>query len=991
MTLPGSSRGRRLLLCGVALAAALPAAPANAWKPKTHIYLAEEALRDALDNGRVTIHETDHRTGKIVGVLGEFEVEPAILSALRAAPQQYRAGVLGPDAYPDILTGQQVIHPDEAHALDNGAGGSNAWLTHLWQRGFVGTASPQVRAFTVGYLTHAAGDVFAHTFVNHFAGGEFLLVPDPTNAVKHLVLEGYIGKRTPQTISAVSSTVTTGGPLSPRKREDLGLEPEVTRGTTSYNPVVSGELVSITGVERFIYEELTFARPGSVLEQKLLKGQGTTRSIPFVFSTLRNGLQRQVDAYDRTRLAKSGAERLAYAALNGPAAEYKRAWIKDIDDGLAAFPAVSHQIAKAIVYNEGGSDMARAKAVMDQYVVDHLASMAGAPDAAVATVAFISGVIDSVLPPPMREAFRAMTQAPLDLLVKGVSGKTADQWADYLKNPETHFDEVMNRRGGGHGGESDHPIDLATFNRDHLKIADAGYSNPALKWKLEALPPAFNTLQLTKMMLLGERGVADLDAALKTRGVALGGPPGQFRNLMLGWVRSLDAGNQWQGLAAKGLPSPQPAFAAQGGGAYSRLFLNQVGEKPWIADQGQPEDRSTPTPPAQALAPFAGDWVTSLGRVTLVLGQDGVLRGRLMVRDADGGEREGDRLELRGGGQPGVLSGAALYAEHRSEVVLTFDAERQAFTASAQPAGTTTKTAWTGKRASAATPQPQPTPSAPTPQPPAAPTPSQEASPQPPASAGRPVAQAGVFHPLEDFDVRFDRAVAARNGTVQVFFTVKNTTPRARSIGAGVFKAVMTDADGVGVSESQIWRASAEAPESFPSTPVVPAGGELKFRFVMSPPSRTAPLSAIAIRESDAKSLVFDVSGATTADQIAPRPPGGAGAFKALSKLDVRIDGVSRARDGRIEVLLTVRNPSPKMQTTSKGWIKLSARDADGAKATTRSALYPVRGPRDLELPLLVYIEPGRVARLRYVFEVPVSGPITVSDGSIEQTFASGR
>lgn len=991
MTVTRSTRARRLLLCGVALTAAFPAAPANAWKPKTHIYLAEEALRDALDNGKVTIRETDYRTGKIVGVLGEFDVDPAILSALRTAPQQYRAGVLGPDAYPDILTGQQVIHPDEAHALDNGAGGSNAWLTHLWQRGFVGTASPQIRAFTVGYLTHAAGDIFAHTFVNHFAGGEFLLVPDPTNAVKHLVLEGYIGKRTPQTISAISSTVTTGGPLSPRKREDLGLEPEVTRGTASYTPVVTGELVSITGVERFIYDELTFARPGSVLEQKLLKGQGTTRSIPFVFSTLRNGLQRQVDSYDRTRLSKSGPERLAYAALNGPAAEYKRAWIKDIDDGLAAFPAVSHQIAKAIVYNESGSDMTRAKAVMDQYVVDHLASMAGAPDAAVATVAFISGVIDSILPPPVREAFRAMTQAPLDLLIKGVSGKTADQWADYLKNPETHFDEVMNRPGGAHDGESDHPIDLATFNRDYLKIADAGYSNASLKWKIDELPPAFNTLQLTKMMLLGDRGLADLDAALKTKGVAMGGPPGQFRNLMLGWVRSLDAGNQWQGVAAKGRASPQPAFAAQGGGAYGKLFLNQVGEKPWIADQGQAEDPSTPAPPAQDLAPFAGDWVTSLGRVTLALGQDGVLRGRLMVRGEDGAERESDRLELRDGGQAGVLSGAALYSEHRSDVVLTFDPERQAFTASSQPVGTTTKNAWTGKRASAATPRPEPTPPAPAPQPPASPSPSQETSPPLPVSAGRPVAQSGVFHPLEAFDVRFDRAVAGRNGAVQVFFTVRNTTTRARSIGAGVFKAVMTDADGVGVSESQIWRASTDAPESFPSTPVAPAGGELQFRFVMRPPSRTAPLSAVAIRESDAKSLVFDVSGASTASQIAPRPPGGSGPFKALSKLDVRIDGVSRGPDGRVEVLLTVRNPSSAVQTTSKGWIKLSARDADGAKATTRSALYPVRGPRDEELPLLVYVEPGREARLRYVFEVPVSGPITVSDGSVEQIFAPGR
>jgi len=345
MALFKPARARRALIsgiCGFAMLASLPATPAYAWKPKTHIYLAEEVLRDALDNGKVTIYQTDYHTGRIVGVLGEYPVDPAILAALRAAPRQFRAGVLGPDAYPDILTGQQVIHPEAAHALDNdgGAAGSNAWLSHLWRRGFVESDRPQVRAFTIGYLTHAAGDVFAHTFVNHFAGGEFALTPDPTNAVKHLVLEGYIGKRTPSTVSAVSSSVTTGGPLNERKREDLGLEPEVTRSRSTYYGTISQEQTSIAGVEGFIYEELTYARPGSVLEQTLMKGEGTTRSIPFVFSTLRNGLQAEVEAYDRERMSRRGPARVAYAALaRAGRRRYKRASeSRTIDEGRRRLP-----------------------------------------------------------------------------------------------------------------------------------------------------------------------------------------------------------------------------------------------------------------------------------------------------------------------------------------------------------------------------------------------------------------------------------------------------------------------------------------------------------------------------------------------------------------------------------------------------------------------------------------------------------------------------
>lgn len=105
----------------------------------------------------------------------------------------------------------------------------------------------------------------------------------------------------------------------------------------------------------------------------------------------------------------------------------------------------------------------------------------------------------------------------------------------------------------------------------------------------------------------------------------------------------------------------------------------------------------------------------------------------------------------------------------------------------------------------------------------------------------------------------------------------------------------------------------------------------------------------------------------------------------------MRIDRVAKARDGLIEVFVTLRNPGPKVQTTSKGWIKFTATDADGTQATTRSALYPVRGPRAAELPLLIAIAPGGEARLRYVFEVPVSGPITAIDGSIKQVFAPSR
>ena len=128
----------------------LPPSVALAWKPTTHVQLAEIALQDALDDGRVTIMRVDPRTGATLGPLGDFPVSPQILAALKAAPDRYRAGVLGPDAYPDIMTGQQIIHPEVAKDDSGRVIGSDAWLNHMWTRSYAGDASPEVRAFAPG-------------------------------------------------------------------------------------------------------------------------------------------------------------------------------------------------------------------------------------------------------------------------------------------------------------------------------------------------------------------------------------------------------------------------------------------------------------------------------------------------------------------------------------------------------------------------------------------------------------------------------------------------------------------------------------------------------------------------------------------------------------------------------------------------------------------------------------------------------------------------
>jgi len=326
-----------------------------AWKPTTHVYLALQAVEDAQD-GYITLHSVNYGTGEISGVIGEYPVDPLILNAIRNYPAQYRAGILGPDAYPDILTGQQVIHP----------GNANRWFEYLWE--MARSESDAVKAFVLGYITHAAGDMYGHTFVNLFSGGAFTISPPdgPLNAIKHIVLEGYVDKR-------LDSSRMNGDFFE----------------------------VSISGVEDFIYKYMVDAKPNTFLGDHLLpeNGAGTDYSIPRIYSSLRENLAEDVREYyaDKAEYDREfddcdildftcsktiiAAEKTAYMLANSIPVTYKEAWIEDIDIGLREWPKVSHEVAKALFFNPSRSaDISRATDLLEEYALIHLSSMSGAPD-----------------------------------------------------------------------------------------------------------------------------------------------------------------------------------------------------------------------------------------------------------------------------------------------------------------------------------------------------------------------------------------------------------------------------------------------------------------------------------------------------------------------------------------------------------------------------------------------------------------------------------
>ena len=501
-------RIRRVLFSMVALVCVFVCntGAAFAWKPTTHVYLAERALEDALDNGKITIERLDPATGNITGVIGEYAVDAATLEALKKFADQYRAGTLGPDAYPDIMTGQQVIHPS------TNPDGTNRWLEYLWSHT---DTSPAIKAFVVGYLTHAAGDMYGHTFINNFTGGPFTFKP-ADNAKKHILLESYIGKRVP--------------------------DPTFT--------------ASITGVEDFIYQKLVDARPGTYLDKELLvkDGEGTDGSIPRVYSTLRAELEVDVAKLTADAAKCKPLNPKCSAVLLKAEAKYKKAWIADIDKGLKAWVTTSDSVAKALFFNpEKKTDIDKAQAILDDYVNKHLISMSGPPDA-VGSMAVLSGKVQDIIlkaiPDALVEPIKQFKRNLYDVMIKRATGMTSDELKRYSSQPELYFDTEMTKGPG------------RLINRDKFDT-DMLFMKPGDKTiDYKNVGAAYDTVVMSKLLLLSKDSVNKLMVDLGSKDRL------EKPNIMLGFIKTLDGDNQQAGM-----------ILGRDCGNYRQVFMRFAGEK----------------------------------------------------------------------------------------------------------------------------------------------------------------------------------------------------------------------------------------------------------------------------------------------------------------------------------------------------------------------------------------------------------------------------
>ncbi|WP_444996241.1 hypothetical protein [Aliikangiella sp. IMCC44359] len=95
----------------------------NALKIKSHIWVAEQVFKDISDDGHVSI--------MVNGQITKIKLNEVIKDSIIAYPDSFYSGVIGPDAFPDVFSGQAIVHPG---IRDKDSWEIEGWQTDDWMR-----------------------------------------------------------------------------------------------------------------------------------------------------------------------------------------------------------------------------------------------------------------------------------------------------------------------------------------------------------------------------------------------------------------------------------------------------------------------------------------------------------------------------------------------------------------------------------------------------------------------------------------------------------------------------------------------------------------------------------------------------------------------------------------------------------------------------------------------------------------------------------------
>jgi hypothetical protein len=519
------------------------------FKPITHLHSAQEAIRD----------------GAIVIEGRRYPFNPAVQSAIAKFPAFFRAGVVGPDGFPDLMFGQSIIHPNLRCATNSPSGNDAScthgvtptftyeWLSYVFEQGWseylynrqkalenVAFASSlrdkadQILAFTYGYMVHASGDIWAHSLVNGVSRGIFPgvgeIAADPPKALiaaRHIVSEGYIALGTPTTT-----------PRTLQANVDFLLR------TFIWD--------KYPDAEHLCWSEPTIATPlaaGSHFAQFL--------ELRHKLCDFRSTLDTEITALDALTCGPRslGQPDVCFQEIGNAILDtYAQHWIEDIDDGLAQWPGMSLDVATELFAN---NDAAAAKAVVERFALCPGLGMLGAPDAVGCSMvalqdalASFNTLVDTLTLKPLRTM---LTNVLRDKLFESAFGITFTEFRDFVTSPNTHIDSAgiglngdtrtsLNTMMGTSGTAANPPT---SYDRDQF----AAFSNATILAKLVMLTPG----TLDEMLFdlhVPKLYTGQVLAGLPTIPPSMpppGGLNGRMRpNVVLGFPRSLDGNHVWK-------------------------------------------------------------------------------------------------------------------------------------------------------------------------------------------------------------------------------------------------------------------------------------------------------------------------------------------------------------------------------------------------------------------------------------------------------------
>jgi hypothetical protein len=460
-------------------------------------------LDDLLDDGNVTINGVD------------YKANPIVHYAISSYPVFYKFGCIGPDAYPDAIFGQVAIHPgtDTEESTDANVY-SYEWFDHMLSQAVTaGDWETYLKAvaFTYGFMSHSAGDMFCHTFVNRYTGGVWSL---PTNGFRHIVIESYINKKTGWKDTAVISE-------------------------TEFN-----NFLADTTFRDWIYNSLIdnwWAREHT---------SGPWEKFYDLFLGLRDQINNWLKEWD-----KDWHDRKWWAIppVGWATKPYFEAWRDDINEGLKAWVDVSTRVAYYLFIQ---SDLDTVWTILKNWFLLHFLSMIGFPDIVGTIIKYVGDVTNWIRDlleniPGLKELWdtvKGWGESIVNWIFEKAFGFTLEELKDMFEDPEFYLTSSTFFEDAPYGMGTKNAID------DELSFALHSGSFDPLGFDV-----TYNTIMMSKLLLLDGAGLNQL---LKENGVHPFYAKEEAMNyedlaypgmcVMRGFMKSLDADHQWMLTAPNG-------------------------------------------------------------------------------------------------------------------------------------------------------------------------------------------------------------------------------------------------------------------------------------------------------------------------------------------------------------------------------------------------------------------------------------------------------